>query len=965
MAGRLRSSRSFATLIAVVLILGVSVAGAPPAHKKPITHDVYDGWRSIQGTKISRNGVWLAYALVPQDGDGELVVRNLKTTTEYRAPRGRDPIITPDEKFVVFAKAPLKADVDKARKSKKKLEEMPKAGVGVVDLANGHVSTLAEHVKSFKLPEEPIRFVAFLQAGQEGLDGQVEQVGQAGQEGREGKGKAKKHDPGTDLVVHDLAARTDQTIAEVAEYAVSKDGSAIAYSVSSKTPANDGAFVRGTSDASPKTLLTGQGNYKGFAFDGRASQLGFISDRDDYAAKASRFKLYYAPISANTASELAVPSESRAGPIAVSENGRIEFSKDGARLFFGTAAPPVAELDDAPEPVKVDIWNYKDPEIQPMQKVRAEEEQKRNFRAEITLADKKFTQLASPDMPDVRTNDSATRALGVSSVPYRQLVSWDGNYDDAYLVKLADGSRQQIVEKARFPPSMSPGANYVLYFNEHDENWYVVRTSDGQKIDLTSKLGVKFQNETDDHPDFASPYGQAGWTEGDKSVLLYDRYDIWEVKPDGSGGRMITNGLGRRNQIVFRYSRTEAPPPSTEEEAGARQRQADEPVVSSTKPIILSAVDERTKASGLYRVTLNAPAEPVKLVMLDKSFGVPIKAPEADVYVFTMSRFEEFPNLWVSSGSFTDMKKVSDANPQQTEYNWGTSELIDYVNADGKHLKAILTKPEDFDPSKKYPLIVYIYEQLTNNLHRYVAPAPGGSSINVTRYASNGYIVLQPDIVYDIGYPGQSALKCVLPATQKVIEMGFVDPARVGIQGHSWGGYQISYMITQTNIFRAVEAGASVVDMFGGYGGIRWGTGMSRAFQYEKSQSRIGVPPWQNPALYIENSPLFWIEKIHTPYLTMANDEDDAVPWQQGIEFFTAMRRLGKEAYMFTYNGEKHGLRQRDNQKHWTVHLAEYFDYYLKGAPKPDWMEHGVPYLEKGKRDVTPLFKKTSDGGKL
>ncbi len=719
MRGSLRLSRSVATLVVVLLSFAASTStGQPAPHKKPITHDVYDGWRTIQGTKVSRDGVWVAYALVPQDGDGELVVRNLKTNAEYRAPRGRDPVITPDQKFVVFAKAPLKSDVDKARKAKKKPEDMPKAGVGVIDLASGEVTTLAEHVKSFKLPEEPTRFVAFLSAP-EGRDGQEKREGREGQEA-ETRAKTKKHEPGTDLVIHDLAARTDQKIPEVAEYAVAKDGSALAYAVSSRTPASDGAFVRKMSDGSAKALLTGQGDYKGFAFDGKASQLAFISDRDDYAAKASRFKLYHAQIGATAASELTVPSESRAGPITVSENGRLEFSKDGGRLFFGTAAPPHAEPDDAPEPVKVDIWNYKDPELQPMQKVRAEEEKKRSFRAEIDLADKRFTQLASPDMPDLRTNDSGVRALGISDVPYRQLSSWDGNYDDVFLVKLADGSRQQIVEKGRFPASMSPGGSYVLYFSEHDDNWYAVRTSDGQKTNLTSKLGVKFQSETDDHPDYASPYGQAGWTEGDKSVLLYDRYDIWEVKPDGSGGRMITGGLGRKNQIVFRYSRTEAAPPSTEEEAGGRQRQADEPVVSSTKPMILSAVDDRTKASGLYRVTLNSTVEPVKLAMLDKSFGVPIKARDADVYVFTMSRFEEFPNLWASSGSFTDMKKISDANPQQAEYNWGTSELIDYVNADGKHLNAILTKPEDFDPSKKYPLIVYIYEQLTNNLHHYV-----------------------------------------------------------------------------------------------------------------------------------------------------------------------------------------------------------------------------------------------------
>jgi dipeptidyl aminopeptidase/acylaminoacyl peptidase len=941
--------RIAAGVLALVWVAGAAPSAQNAPHKKPIGHDVYDSWKSIQGTKLSRDGGWIAYALVPQEGDGELVVRNLKTNAEYRAPRGRDPIVTPDGKFVVFAVAPLKADVDKARKAKKKPEDMPKAGVGVVDLAAGRVTTIAEHVKSFRLPEDPVKFVAYLGVGQEGREGQ---------EGQEGTPPTKKHEPGTNLVIRDLATGSDQTIAEVADYVVSRDGGAIAYAVSSKMPANDGAFVRRTADGSTKALLSGQGDYKNFAFDGKATQVAFVSDRDDYAAKAPRFKLYHAAMTAAAATELPVPA---AGLLAVSENGRVEFSRDGARLLFGTAPAPRPEPDDPAGLIKVDIWHYKDPEIQPMQKLRADEERRRTFRAEISLADKHFTQLATPDMPEVRTNDNGARALGVSNVPYRQLISWDGRYEDYYLVKLDDGSRRKLLEKAHFQASLSPGGNYVLNFDEHDNNWYVTRASDGQKVNLTATLGVKFQSETDDHPDYPSPYGQGGWTDGDKAVLLYDRYDIWEVKPDGSGARMLTNGIGRKQQIVFRYPRTEQPQASEPEEGGPTERRADEPVVPTTRPILLSAVDERTKASGLYRVTVGSGAEPVKLVMADKNFGVPVKARDAEVYAVTTSRFDEFPDLWVSGGTFTDLKKISDANPQQAQYNWGRSELVEYVNADGRKLRAILTKPEDFDPSKKYPMLVYIYEQLSQNLYRYVPPAPSGSNINVTRYASNGYIVLQPDIVYDIGYPGQSALKCVLPAVQKVLSMGFVDPTRVGIQGHSWGGYQVSYMITQTNIFRAVEAGASVVDMFGGYGGIRWGTGMSRAFQYEKTQSRIGVPPWENPMIYMENSPIFWIEKIHTPYLTMANDEDTAVPWQQGIEFFTAMRRLGKEAYMFVYNGEAHGLRNRDNQKHWTVHMAEYFDYFLKDAPKPDWMERGVPYLEKGSRDISVFYKKSTD----
>jgi len=916
--------------------------------KKPITHDAYDSWKSIQGTKLSADGVWLAYALTPQDGDGELVVRNLKTNAEIRAARGREPQFTTDSRGVVFAVAPLKKDVDQARKAKKKPEDMPKAGVGIVNLSTGQATVVAEHVKSFRVPDDVTpQIVVYLTAAD----------APAGGNGTAASPRTReKKTAGTDLIIRDLYTGAQTTIPEVSEYAVNRNGAWLAYGVSSKTPANEGAFARGIANGVRKTLLTGPGNYKGFAFNNAGTQAAFVSDRGDKPI----YKLYQWSTTADAASELPLPANAE---MPVSDNGRLEFSKSGEYLFFGTAPPRAPEPDEPADLIKVDIWNYKDAELQPMQKVRAEQELKRTYRAAFHLADKRFAQLATKDMPDVRISDGASQALGVSNVPYRQLVSWDGNYDDYYLVNLADGSRKKILDKEHFGATVSPGGRYILYFDEDDDCWYTVRVSDGAKTNITKGLGVMFQSETDDRPEHATPYGSAGWTTDDNTILLYDRYDIWEVQPNGRNPRMLTAGVGRKEQLVFRYRRTEPIAPTqepSEEEVGPR-RQTDEPVIATTRPLLLSAVDDRTKASGLYRVLFASADGPTKVVMMDKAFGVPLKARNADVYVFTLSRFEEFGNLWTSSGAFTDMTKVSDANPQQSQYNWGTSELVDYVNADGKHLQAILTKPENFDPSKKYPMLVYIYEQLTNNLHRYVAPAPGCSSINVTRYASNGYIILQPDIVYDLGYPGQSALKCVLPAVQKVLTMGFVDPARVGIQGHSWGGYQISYMITKTNIFRAVEAGASVGDMFGGYGGIRWGTGMSRAFQYEKTQSRIGVPPWKNPLIYMENSPLFWIENIHTPYLTMANDEDDAVPWQQGIEFFTAMRRLGKEAYMFSYNGEKHGLRQRENQKHWTVHMAEYFDYFFKDAPKPDWMEHGVPYLDKGKRDVSGFYKKSSD----
>jgi dipeptidyl aminopeptidase/acylaminoacyl peptidase len=842
----MRSRLHVRSSLVLVFLLCVAVAPSPAqtgaAQKKVVTHDVYDSWKSIQGTKISPDGAWIAYALTPQEGDGELVVRNLKTNAEIRAPRGRDPLITSDNAFVVYAIAPLKKDVDQARKAKKKPEDMPKNGVGIVNLATGQAATVAEHVKSFRVPDDTPKIVVYLTVAAGTGAGTGANDGAASPKTRE------KKPSGTDLVIRDLSSSAQTRLAEVSDYALSKDGAWLVYAVSSKTASKDGAFARSMASGTVRSLLNGPGNYKGFVFDGGARQAAFVSDRDDFASPAPRFKLYHWTSSGDSATELPIPA---GASMIASENGRLEFSKDGGRLFFGTAAPPAAEpADESTDTIKVDIWNYKDAEIQPMQKVRAEQERKRTYRAVFHLADKRFAQLATRDMPDVRTSENSMVALGVSNVPYRQLVSWDGNYDDYYLVKLADGSRQKILEKEHFGATVSPGGNYILYFDEDDDNWYTVRVSDGLKTNITKGLGVKFQSETDDRPEHPSPYGQAGWTEGDKSVLLYDRYDIWEAHPDASAPRNLTGGVGRRQQITFRYRRTE-PAANTQEpgEEAGPARQTEEPVIATSRPLLLSAVDERTKASGLYRVSFAGNAEPARVMMLDKAIGLPLKARNADVYVFTLSRFEEFPNLWTSSGAFTDMKKVSEANPQQAGYNWGRSELIEYVNADGKTLKAILTRPENFDPAKKYPMLVYIYEQLSNNLHRYVPPAPGGSSINVTRYVSNGYIILQPDIVYDLGYPGDSALKCVLPAVQKVLTMGFVDPQRVGIQGHSWGGYQISYMITKTNIFRAVEAGASVVDMFGGYGGIRWGTGMSRAFQYEKTQSRIGVPPWKNPLI--------------------------------------------------------------------------------------------------------------------
>ena len=924
------------SVLAAVLSLSAAV-GAYAQAKRPIGYDAYNSWRAIEDTTLSEDGRWLAYALVEQEGDGELVVRNLREGTEYRYPRGTSPVITADGRFVVFTIVPPLAETQKARQEKKKPEEMPKNGLGIMALADGSV-TAVDRVESFKVPESGAR-VAYLKEKSEARSQKPDAEG----EKAEGQKKKKKKEPGTELVVRDLATGTENAIAEVAEYVWSKDGAWLAYGVSSTRPADDGAFVRNAQDGRTIALLTGEGHYKRLVFDEAGGQLAFVSDKADYAKDASPYRLYYWYAGQSGATELVTMATSgMPAGYAVSEHGRLAFSKDGARLFLGTApAPEPPPGDDAPEPIDVDLWHYKDPLLQTMQDVRADNERKRTFRAVVHVKDKRFAQLASPDMPDVTEGDDPAVVLGRSNVPYQQLISWDGSYDDVFVVNVGTGARTRILERTYYGASLSPGGKYVLYFDGDSHDWWTYRISDGTRTNLTETIdpAIVWEDETHDTPNQPRPYGVAGWTADDAAVLVYDRYDIWALDPGGrTAPRNATGGAGRAAQIVFRY----------------RSLDPDARIVPAA-PVVLSATNDRTKAEGFYRATLTASRAPEPLLRLDKALGNPIKARKADVVVFTQSRFDEFPDLWVSDLSFAAPSKVSDANPQMAQYLWGRSELIEYTNNDGKRLKAILTKPENFDPSKKYPLLVYIYEQLSQDLHTFIPPAPS-HRLNLSRYASNGYVILRPDIVYETGYPGEAAEKAVLPAVQQVVEMGFIDRTRIGIQGHSWGGYQIAHLITRTDIFAAAEGGALVANMISAYGGIRWQTGMSRAFQYEKTQSRIGAPPWEAPLQYIENSPIFWVQKVTTPFMTVHNDEDGAVPWYQGIEFFSALRRLGKEVYMFNYRGEGHHVLKRPNQKHFTVHMDEFFDHYLLGAPRPAWMDTGVPFLERGTRDVSPLF---------
>ena len=984
----MKLQRSVALLCTVALFATMAVAQQAAPAKRALTHQDYDVWRSVVAQQVSRNGKFVAYAYMPQDGDGEIVVRNLATGVEWKAPRGYRPpvpppddpgtnvaefmaeqarllrpVFTADSRFLIFGTEPTKAELNKAKKEKKKPEDMPRNGLSIMDLSNGTVTRI-ERVKTFRVPEDGSGFIAYqLEAAKPEAKPSAPPTAQPSPSpeaspsaeaspspeaspaaapspsaARPPAGRSpKKKEYGTELVLRNTATSNERKFSDVLDFTISKDAKQLVFATSSRKEDTNGVyFVNTDSDGPPTALLSGKGKYQRLTWDEENTQLGFTSDKEDAESKQPKYRVYHWNRKDPQATEIvSITSPGFRKEFVVSERGGLSFSLDGSHLFLGTAPPPEPEKNPdeeipADEKVLVDLWHWKDDYVQTIQKVRAEQDRNRSYRAVYDLQTKKFVQLADESMENISPSNDGSYAIGSDNRKYRTMNDYDPGFTDYYLIKTEDGSRKPLLTKQRGNVSLSPNAKYAIYFDGKD--WYSYSVADGTTTNLTKDIKVNFYNEENDTPSTPGSYGIAGWTKDDANVLIYDRYDIWQIAPDGSRTRNLTDGVGRKELTTLRYVRLDP-----------KERWID-----PDKPMLLSAQNQETRDSGFYREKVNSDALPQKLLMAAKDFNNPTKARDTDVLIMTASRFDQFPDIWVTNSSFRELKRVSNGDAQRAAFSWGTGELVSFKNIDGVPLKGLLLKPDNFDPRKKYPMIVYIYEKLSQGLHSFRNPGPG-TSINPTFYVSNGYLVYMPDIVYTIGYPGQSAMKCVLPGIQAVVDKGFVNENAIGIQGHSWGGYQIAYMVTQTNRFKAAAPGALVANMTSAYSGIRWGTGLPRQFQYERSQSRIGGSLWDYPLRFLDNSPIFRADRVETPLLMLHNDEDDAVPWYQGIEYFLALRRLGKEAYMFNYNGEKHGLRKRINQKDYTRRLQEFFDHFLKGAPAPEWMEKGIPYLQREK----------------
>ncbi|MEX0968500.1 MAG: prolyl oligopeptidase family serine peptidase [Bacteroidia bacterium] len=933
----------------LIFLFAFAALSAQQSDKIPLSHDVYDSWRSIKSRTLSNDGLWALYTIEPQEGDGKLYLVNLETAQKITFARGTKGQFSFDSEFAIFMVKPQHDSLKAAKRRKVKKEEMPIDSLFIVNLNTAQTEKVAR-VKSYKIPAEGAGWMAYQL--EEKMPGSQKDTARDTTTVPEAKSKSKTSKPKKDkenlvLVIRNLATGDTLSHQGITEYLFSKKGTLLAFSSSGKDSLHPaGVYIlnlngNGNLSQGLKKISGGEGEYKQLAVDEAGEQVAFVANKDTGEVKQRVYALYYWQQKADSAI-ITADSASPEMPDgwSVTEHGKTFFSEDGSKLYFGTAAVPPAAPEDSlldEEKVRVDVWSWQDDYIQPQQLLNVEKEKKRSYMAVYDPRKKRIVQLARDDMPDIRLAPEANAevAVGVSDLPYRKLLSYDWpGYKDAYLVDLRTGERQLEKEKTQANVSLSPGGKYLYWFEPATQQWLAHHVKSGKLSNLTRGIDSKFYYELIDQPREPWSYGAAGWTQDDEAFLIYDRYDIWVTDPDGKDDPWsLTNRMGRSQQVRFRLHKLNR----------------EVPFLLTFEPLILSGFNEADKSDGYFKIAYGRNNDPELLIRGNYMFNGLQKARNSNRLMYTRSSFQEYPDLWVSHLDFENPEKISETNPQQARYLWGSAEMVAWRSNDGDNMEGLLYKPANFDSATQYPMIVYYYERLSDNLHRHYVPSPSRSVINPSYYTSNGYIVFMPDISYKVGYPGESAYDAIMSGTMSIINRGFVDADKIGLQGQSWGGYQTAYMITRTNMFRAAMAGAPVSNMTSAYGGIRWGSGLSRQFQYEKTQSRIGATLWENPYLYIENSPVFKADRVKTPLLIMHNDNDGAVPWYQGIELFMALRRLESPVWMLNYNRDGHNLTKRANMKDLSIRMQQFFDHYLKNAPMPVWMKEGIRAIEKGK----------------
>jgi len=953
---------------------------APAAVPTPRPMELADiiAWKSVGATAFSNDGRWVAYRLSPMEGDSEVFVKATDSDKVYTFPVGEAPSMgggaggpgggavptaalgfSQDSKWVAFMVYPTRAEGQRLRRQRRPIQ----AKVQLLDVASGKDVTI-ENVRRFAFAGERGGWIALQKApATSGAPG-GSAVPAPGGAPAGGAGAASDRPKGADLILRDLATGRDLNIGNVAEFAFDKPGRHLALVIDAPDKTGNGVQLRNMESGVVSVLDSDKASYERLVWTETGDGLAVVKGSEDkrYAEKV------YAAIGFTDFAAAGGPKRAMYDPatdksfpegMSISPLRGATWTEDLTALVFGIrtlkksdakadaakpgeagadptakpeapAAPPAPET---PEEDKVDLvlWHHKDPRLQSQQQVQEQMDKNFSFLSVYRVGENKFIRLADESVRSVNPAPKEKFAIGSDVREYELMSNLDGRrYQDVYVINMQTGDRRLALKKARNPGQPSTDGTKFYYFE--DGHYFVYDMASGQSANLTKLVPASFVDTENDQNVVKPPRPALGWTADGGAVLLSDGWDIWKVPVAGAPAVNLT-GNGKKDGIRYR---------------SILRLDPDEKGIDLSAPRYVTAFGESTKKGGVAKLEPGKPGVQM-LLWDDAGFGLQ-KARKADVYFYARSTYKDPPDFYVTDASLKPGKNLTSAGEQVKAFTWsGGQMLVDYTftlnKAKGpQKLQGSLSLPAGYEKGKTYPMVVYIYEKLTQGHNQFATPTANG--FNKSVYTSNGYAVLQPDITYALNDPGVSAVACITAAVKAAIATGVVDPKRIGLQGHSWGGYQTAFTVTQTDMFAAAVAGAPLTNMVSMYSLIYKNSGGTNQAIFESSQGRFLGSYSDNWEAYVRNSPVNFAKNVKTPLIILHNDKDGAVDFTQGVEYYNTLRRLGKNVIMLEYVGENHGLVKPANRFDYTIRMKEFFDHYLKGAPAPAWVTDGVPRLE-------------------
>lgn len=979
----MRRSSPLRRFLAVAFI-AAPVVSAHSQAKKVLQLEDYARFNRITSPALSPDGRWMTFTYSPNEGGSTILhVKALDGAKDYTAsvgsaagggragggaPGGRGgggaanlPAFTSDSHWAAYMVTPEGRGAGGAgRGARGRGTQAPAGGeeaaatvahLELLNLATGDKVSIP-NASSWKFSNDS-RWLA-VKLNRTPSTAATTDAAPAGGRGGRVAAAAAAGPSGADLVIREMATGVVRNIGNVNQFEFDDSGRLLAYTVDAPERLGNGVYLLDPASGESRTLNTAQAEFDQVTWSGDGANLAALRGEKGRGMKQrDNVLLAWLGVAGPEAKAVVYdPSKDATFPkgMVLSEYAAPRWSKDGSRIFVGVkeqeAEVPASDSIKA----NVDIWHYKDQTPQSVQIVQLQQLRRATFPAVILVASNTLVRLGDDNARNVVPAANSSVALARNDSAYRGEVAWGGSRADVYKVDVATGARTLIDKSLSREYGTSPDSKWYLYLKNRQLHAYNLADGSSSTLDASAVAGKSFVNDDDDHAYEKPIWGLGGWSKDGKSVLLYDKYDVWRVPLDGGKAIDLTGGVGRAQGIQFRVVRFNAGGRGGRGGGGGRggAAAADTDGVDLSQPVTLSAYGDRTKKFGYWQVTAGEAPHP--LIWEDKNVGGVIKAADADRLVFTEQDFNEFPDYWVTNSRFESPKKVTDANPFLSEFEWASKKvLIDYKDRFGHQLQGTLTLPAGYEQGKKYPMLVEFYEIMSNTHHNF--PMPGyADSPQISMYASNGYAVFQPDVVYEIGKPGTSAVDCVTSGVKKVIELGYADPKHIGLHGHSWGGYQSSFIVTQTDLFAAVVTGAPPTNLTSFYSELYKSTGTVQQGITTLGQVRmgVGVDPYTNTKMFEEQSPIFHVKNIKTPFMILQGGDDGAVDYVEGLQFFNAARTAGKQVIFLTYPGQPHNLTDRDDQKDFAIRMKQFFDHYLMDKPMPDWMANGLPQVKKG-----------------